>query len=648
MANSTFRTLQADFLKGVSGVKNYIPNSSIENNSTNDWSLGTTGTLTNGIPTGTPTFGSGASGNLSIAVATSNVPRGLRALSLVSSAATTAGNMLATSAIALDTADQAKVLTFKFCYNVPSNPTNGNFSGTSSNSFGVACYDVTNSSWLPVAGNFSMTQNSGVGIATGTMQTNATTASVRFVIYNANATSGAITVNLDDLYLGPQVSPIGPVVTDPVSWTPTGSWVTNTTYTGKYQRVGNMGLFEVLVSLTGAPTNAALTINLPFTIDTAAFPSSTTQEVLGVGQAVNGGSGYEFAVLYSTTTAVRVLYKNAAGTPLAYSALSATAPVTWANTDVIAVRFTAPIVGWSSNTQMSNDTDTRVVAARATRATAQAIATTSPVKVDLTAVSFDTHGGFDITTNDRYTAPVTGIYQVIGAVYATGVTAGAPLTTWLYKNGSQNSFNFASANTPTEAACSVIDLIQLNAGDYIELWVSSTDSSYSVGNSAAGTFLSLERLSGPAVVAATESVNARYNFVGSTGLTTTTFTTLSTTYATYTKIRDSHNAFSTTGVYTVPVSGMYRVSLRTTVINTAATTGVVASKIIQGGSASTTSTANTPFGAISTGSSAQVTDTFYCQAGDTITIQGFQSNAASIALYSVAEYNSFSIERVGN
>src|SRR5208282_747168 len=109
---------------------------------------------------------------------------------------------------------QAKVLTVKFYYTASSGASNCNFSGTSSNSFAWAIYDVTNSSWLTSAGNFNLVQSSGCGYVTGTCQTNATTANIRLVVYNANATSGAATITLDGFYVGPQTAPSGPAMGD--------------------------------------------------------------------------------------------------------------------------------------------------------------------------------------------------------------------------------------------------------------------------------------------------------------------------------------------------------------------------------------------------------------------------------------------------
>ena len=205
-----------DIPTGSGGAKNYLGtvndvnlNGDFELGNTTGWSLGTIGTLTGGIPTGTPTFGSGASGNLSISAVSSGQLAGSYSLSYLSSAATTAGNMLSSDAFTIDIADQAKVLRYEFSYKAQTNPNNANWSGSSSSSFGIAAWDVTNSVWLGVPGRFGMIQSSGVGVAEGTFQTNSNTSQIRFIVYNANATTGAVTVYFDDFALGPQSTSTG-------------------------------------------------------------------------------------------------------------------------------------------------------------------------------------------------------------------------------------------------------------------------------------------------------------------------------------------------------------------------------------------------------------------------------------------------------
>ena len=660
--NNTSNNLQNQILQGNGsllawdGPKNYISYNNFENGLTTGWSLGTVGTLTNGIPTGSPTFGSGASGNLSITTVTSGQIGGTTSLSYASSAATTQGNMLATQAYSIDTEDQAKVLTFKFYYSVPVGPTTGNFSGTSSNSFGIAIWDATNSVWLTSTANFGMTQTTGVGYVTGTCQTNITTASIQLVIYNANATTGAITLYFDDFFLGPQTAPFGPSMSDPVAYTPTiTGFGTPTNVAFFSRRVGKMlEVWGNFTSGTSTATTAQITLgyqggNANVVTDTTAL-STNANNVIGV-ITISVSSANSFYPLATTT--------NQNFFEIGFQG-SANAGLTAANGSIIAVSGTTlsvhlmvPIAGWSSNLQMSSDTDTRVVAMQVSSQPTGTITSSYSLAKFTSGVLNDTHAGFNTSTG-LYTVPVTGYYRVsaslgVNATYTN--TASANVTI-----GHNSSTVATFVGTQTAGAAegtlwpSVTATILCNAGDTLAPLVLTSGTSTSFSSSAAANFFCVERLSGPSVIAATESVNARYTFVnGGSGLPNSTTETLSSTYATYTKIKDTHNAFNTsTGVYTIPVSGSYQVSSRISVSPSTATTGLVAATILQGGSATTVSGTQTPFAQATSIASAQVTDIFNCLAGDTITLEGFQDNGATISISSSASLNSFSITRIGN
>lgn len=144
------------------------------------------------------------------------------------------------------------------------------------------------------------------------------------------------------------VAQIGPWI----SWTPTGSWVSNTTYIGRYRIVGNNVEFAVELNLVGAPTSAALTINLPsgFAINTSQLTSAGLEQNLGDGTALDAGiNGYSLAVKYSSTTAVRVLYLDDAAAAVSnVPSVTQAAPFAFGNTDALYLRFTTPIQGLSN------------------------------------------------------------------------------------------------------------------------------------------------------------------------------------------------------------------------------------------------------------------------------------------------------------
>lgn len=651
--NNTSNGLQNAFLmaNGMNltsdGPKNYITYGTFENNATTGWSLGTIGTLTNSLPTGTPTFGSGASANLSISTVSSGQLAGTYSLSLASSAATTAGNMLATQAYTIATADQAKCLSFRFAYSTPTNPSNVNFSGTSSNSWAVAVYDVTNSVWLPVNGAFSFTQRTGTGIATGVFQTGSSTASIRLCIYAANATAGASTMYLDNFYLGPQQVQYGSFASDWTAYTPTGSVTTNATYTGFQRRVGDSLEAEFLVTFSGVNTQGAVTINLPagLTIDTTKITNSATDgsELLGFGTYLRAGTGnYPFSLKYNSTTSLSVRVSNSASTYDVDNVMntSTNVPATIGSGDKIQGFYRVPIVGWSSNQILSSDSSQNVVTTRAGGATTS-IPNASTTLVINSSLIFDTTGSYSTSTG-QYTCPVSGYYRVTGGVRFsyTSWSAGAAGELYVYKNGALSAIIDRHTIEATQSLFLWLggdSVVQCNAGDLLDVRVyQGTGGAVALDGNC---YIYFERISGPSQLVASESVNALYTDTSGASITTTP-----SVYTFTTKIRDSHNAYAS-GTYTIPISGMYHFIVQmvtglTSLISTADfqvfiyRNGVEVAGGLMAGNGSTT---YWPC----------IVDVIYpCVAGDAITVRTYCYTNTSA--FTSPYWNNFSVARVGN
>jgi hypothetical protein len=131
------------------------------------------------------------------------------------------------------------------------------------------------------------------------------------------------------------------------AWTPTGSWVANSTYTGFWARRGDSIDLQIQIALAGAPTSASLTITLPWTIATAKliqsgtgcpFPAAVTLE----DTAVDNYSGF---IDFSSTTAIAVLRDDGDGTR---SAVTQAAPFTFGNGDFVRINVRGiPVSGWN-------------------------------------------------------------------------------------------------------------------------------------------------------------------------------------------------------------------------------------------------------------------------------------------------------------
>ena len=130
----------------------------------------------------------------------------------------------------------------------------------------------------------------------------------------------------------------------------TGSWNTNTTYTGYVRRVGDTAHFQVRLAMSGAPNSAALTLNLPsgYVVDTAKVFASGANENLGHVTIQDSGTAQFFGrVAYNSTTVVSIRAAGAASTYADLTNVTQAVPIALiANGDTFFVEFSVPIVGW--------------------------------------------------------------------------------------------------------------------------------------------------------------------------------------------------------------------------------------------------------------------------------------------------------------
>lgn len=135
------------------------------------------------------------------------------------------------------------------------------------------------------------------------------------------------------------------------SFTPTGSWSTNTTYTGLWKRVGDTVHIISRATTSGAPTAATLTFNIVsgLTIDTTKITqTAAAREPLGIGQVDDTGTSvYPLIVAYNSSTSVQPLIWNSAGTIAVDTVINATAPVTFGAGDSVMVKYSVPITNWA-------------------------------------------------------------------------------------------------------------------------------------------------------------------------------------------------------------------------------------------------------------------------------------------------------------
>lgn len=621
------------------GAKNYLGtvngingNGDFELASTQGWNTFTT-TVNSSLPTGSVT--PGTSTLTSFATFTNSSLAGANSLRVIAGTTWLQGAGIISDPVTIDLEDRAKVLTFKSYYRVNSGVGTANFAGTNSNTFAIYALDVTNSTWLQPAGVYGMTQSAGVGYATGSFQTSANGTQYRLSVIAINATTGPIQMDFDDFSMGPLTAPLGPALTDWIAYTPIISGFGTVSAVSFFsKREGDtLRVHGAFTAGTVSASTSSITIGYSgvssnVTVDTNKI--STSKSLLGkAGADSNSATLFDWDIVYGSATEVYLGVQNSTtpgiNVPVPGTSITGTA-------NRVSVFFEVPITGWSSNVQMSNDTDTRVVAANYQATAIQALSGTV-TNVLYNSSIFDTHAAM---SSGVYTIPVPGYYTA-NVCNVPNIT---PVTFSLYKNGILFEAIGVNAGTQkiAQGSCTVYGV----AGDQLSV---RADTNCSSVVSPSGNFFAINRLSGPAVVAATESVNMKY--VNTAGTSIANSGDNNVPFAT--KVFDSHNAWTGTQ-YVVPVSGKYRVSgtlgfaSSTYGVNNQVQCSVYKNSVLQsyGAVEPIMAIVTLPFGAA-------ITTMVDCLAGDLLEIRAQNTRTAGATLLdTTAGMNHIEIMRAGN
>jgi hypothetical protein len=547
------------------GAKNYFAissaNPNFSQNSVSPWSACTL-TFTSGVPSGAPTL---TATQMAIAPTPTNPllqSQSAYNLQLVKSGAAQYQGFIS-GELTIDREDLAKVLTGSFSYEVVTGPVN--FSGTSTQDLEIWVYNTVSGAWTQPAGYRGMNTSSGVGVVSFTFQTDSTAANNKYkiAVITQQTSATGYTVNFNDFSVGPTVVINGTPVTDWQTFTPTVGF-NNATHLGKYRRVGDSVEVSIQTTFTAAPTTGTLSWNMPtgLSVDTSKIDNSNNRYVGGV--AYGAGSQQAIGNTYYSTTSNAWGIQGISTT----SSFSFVVPITWTTGNTINLFYRIPVQGWSSNVQISSDTDTRVVAFRATRATAQSMPhNPSPsTTIQFDSIKYDSHSSWD-STNFLYRVPVSGVYEIYGELLLTFGGNFGEMRADLLIDGSNGGL--AQNNRPSVGGSTNLGLTYgfqryLNAGQTIQIrfFQNNTGSgSLNLLGDSAGfgdvSSLYINRLSGPSVIAASETVAASYS--ASTSASSSTSQAINFDLKEY----DTHNAV-TPGVnwrYTAPVSGTYLVSI---------------------------------------------------------------------------------------
>lgn len=463
-------------------------------------------------------------------------------------------------------------------------------------------------------------------------QPNVNSTSYRLIFHVSTVSALAYTVEFDNIRVSPNTYNPGAVVTPWTLYTPTYTGFGTVTTSNMYWRRDGDSLQVQGNFVFGTTTavNAAIGLPAGLVIDTTQLSSTAATNMFGTAAR---GSNSTFALASANVGPWVIMDRKDLSTTAVYIGTgssgntfgSGAGSSIGASGELLSVQFTVKIAGWGVNQVLSSDTDTRVVSAIITNSGSVTVNTSTMV---LNTATKDTHGAYNTSTG-VYTVPVPG-YYLATITNATLTGAGAEAIGFKQNGGTLiNVFTFSGTATVGGGSTPLF----CNAGDLLTVTGSGTGSSL-----VAGALVSYTRVSGPAQIAASESINARY-YASATSISGSLATIVWTT-----KDFDSHNAMAS-GVYTVPAPGKYQINTNVQILGTIALNSSVDLQVQKNGAA--VSEFQTYAGGAMTAQNGQVSDTISCLAGDTIRVQ----LSSSATLPTIAASNTkvfFSIERVGN
>ncbi len=465
-----------------------------------------------------------------------------------------------------------------------------------------------------------------------------------------------------EIQCGRGVSSRGPPVGDSTTFTPTGSFTTNTTYTGKYTRIGDRALIDVEVNFSGAPNSTTLTVNMPpgLSVDTSKLTSAqTVGHYLGTGGLFDssGGNSTPLWVEYSSATSVRLAFgDDTDGSPaFLQTAVFVTQadPFTIASGDRINIKWDVPILGWSTGQVPSSENSGRVLGFTASAPTNGSIADGASATVLWGTVAKDDVGAYSTSTG-IYTVTEPGWYKIEAKIAQTGTTAAgaanSQMEMGIQKNGGANvgyGYGYAKVTNSLQHSSAADALEYLVAGDNLRVtFANGMGSAITLNSNPSQTKFSVIKWAG-GQIAASESVYATY---------TSSSTTVNPVTINFnTRVEDSHGAVTTgdgSGVcrFTAPIAGRYKFYATTDWVATAANYNVndyVGLKIMFNGVARFRNRLRvTVSGAPNY--QADVEGSINMKAGEYVTIDNYSSTNPNINPSGVTTDNYFTVERVGN
>lgn len=522
-----------------SGGINYVDNFDIESDAS--------GYVTYADSAAAPVDGGGGSPTLTAVRSTSSPLRGSASLLVTPGAL---GNGVA-YAFTISRADYARMIKVSFDYEI------GTYASYTDGDVGIYIISASDSGFttnleVVQCAPYKVLKVSGQETFETVFQSHASNQYYRVCVHQVTSATG-YTLKIDNVVVGPQSVAYGAPIGDWKAYTPTYTgFGTVSTSEVFYRRVGsNVEIKGKFLSGTSTGTEARVSLPSGMTSqDTSIIPT-----IIPCGLA-NRANGSNYVSLIEPSVSYITFGSNDAANP--YTKLNGSQ--FGVASAYCSFHVFIPILGWSSNTEVSSDASTRVVAFRGYMSGSPTVADSTFSDVPFNNKEYDTHGAFN-TSNYTYTVPVPGVYRINSWLSTIGGSwSGTEQHRIIvYKNGSavrtfyqvpQSSWSFPFISIATDVSCVAGDTLKM-----VYRHTEGTTLSYNVSSSAENSF-EITRVSGPAQIAASEKVCVAYSGSASSTVSAGNAVLFNT------KKIDSHGAYnSATGLFTAPQAGNYRVGV---------------------------------------------------------------------------------------
>lgn len=608
----------------------------------------------------TPEDGTAGTSTITTSKDTTSALRGINSLKVSSTTADEQGEGISID-FSIDAADKAKKLLISFDYTTSA--------GYADDDMGIFIYDVTNTNLIRVNGE-DLKAVSGTGKHYAQFQTASNSTSYRLILHMKSASTTSFDVHTDNIKVEPQNISHGTPSTEWESYTPTLNSDTNVSAKyAQYRRVGDSIEVKFAVKYSGQGHSSGWTLALPsgLTFDTAKMPQVAEADGVGfLGSCAwyNAGTGTsDLQVAYSTTTAVHIFgdireivagHGDGSGDE---STNFLQSNYLYTN-DYVSGTFTAPISGWTANTQMSEDFSGRDVVFSASNSSATSIATATAVLLTYDTGEIDTTNSMSAGT---YTVPEKGYYDISYQVTF------APTADW---DAGELGYSYIVHNSTTKKLSSIIEsqastadvvymgvqttcILDCEKGDTLKFYIrQETGATLTLQADVNQNYISIAKRSSPQTILENETVACRYTSNDSQSIAHATETVV-----TYEDVDfDTHNGFSTSatnstggtgGVYTIPVTGYYNISSRFTFADFAGAAGKFARLTIRKDGVSWAEDLN-EYDATNSAKNhhLDVTDMGYFTKGQTVEINIYQDSGGAEAADATSHRSTFSIAKI--